>query len=745
MAQSSQKSRTTYLLITGGVLFVVCAVVYIKVWIVDELPSLEQLEKPPQELATRILDSDGNLVDNFFIKRRMFVPYDSVSHYFFDALIATEDREFYSHWGVHTARILKATVKNIFAGRAKEGASTITQQLARNLYFTQEQTIHRKLREAFTAVQIERTYTKREILELYANTVNFGRGAYGIQVASQVFFGKSPKDLTLSECAYFVGLLKAPAAYDARDHYDKAIRRRNLVLTLMNEGGFIDESTLEKASDVSIPITESRSLLGTCEAPHFLEMIRKKLSRDERLRGYDLYRDGLTIYTTLDSRVQQAANAAVREQMLEFQAEFDKSWTWRGKQDLLNAMVERSAKETTLYISAKSDDERRSVVEKCKRNSRFIDSIKHAVTTIQCGVTVIDPASGAVLAMVGASPRSMQGVQGARYSLNHCTEVRRQPGSAFKPFVYASALTDSPLTPASEVESGPFSYTLPDGKVWSPRGSTDHGGPITLTTALKFSVNTVAARLITEHTNPSNVIALARRMGISTPMDAFPALALGVEEVYPIELTASYGAFANNGISVQPVSILRVEDRFGKVIYENSIPTNVSDALQPKVCRQMVTMMRGVVDGGTASTIRKFFRYDAAGKTGTTNSFADAWFVGYTPQLVAGVWLGFDDHRIKFTGNYGMGGKAAAPLWGRMMGKIYDDPYGKFKQRSFPERDTTIRTLNPNEVGEPIQEDALPNPANSQAPPNGAGEPVPASPKQQTQQPKARVRFPKLP
>ncbi|MFM8436912.1 MAG: hypothetical protein ACKOAX_00435, partial [Candidatus Kapaibacterium sp.] len=202
---------------------------------------------------------------------------------------------------------------------------------------------------------------------------------------------------------YFVGLLKAPAAYDARDHYDKAIRRRNLVLSLMRDGGFIDEATLEKASDQSIPITEARSLLGTCDAPHFLEMIRKKLSRDDRLRGYDLYRDGLTIYTTLDSRVQRAANAAVAEQMQEFQTEFDRSWSWRGKQDMLNAMVERAAKETTAYIAAKSDTERRAVVDRWVRNGRFVDSLKHAVTTIQCGVTVIDPATGAVLAMVGAS------------------------------------------------------------------------------------------------------------------------------------------------------------------------------------------------------------------------------------------------------------------------------------------------------------------------------------------------------
>ncbi len=692
-----------------GVLCIGVAI-YIKLAIVDKLPSLEQLENPPQELATRILDSEGELVENFFIKRRMYVPYDSINKAFFDALISTEDHEFYNHWGVHSFRIIKATVKNVFAGRTKEGASTITQQLARNLYFTQEQTVSRKLREAFTAVQIEKTYTKHEILEMYANTVNFGRGAYGIQVASQVYFAKAPKDLNIAECAYLVAVLKAPTNYDARENYDKALRRRNTVLALMRENACIDDATCSKYSLEQIKLNEnSHTAVGSGEAPHFVEMIRKKLSRDERLKGYDLYRDGLTIYTTLNSRVQHYANEAVREQLVGFQKEFDQAWSWKGRQELLNAILERAAKDSPAYISATTEEAKKHALKLLTHSTRFIDSVKRVVTTVQCGLTVIEPATGAILAMVGASPLSMQGHSGAKYSLNHCTEVRRQPGSSFKPFVYASAIATNHIGPQTMIESGAYSYTLPSGDVWSPRGSRDHGGEISLATALKFSVNTVAARLITQYTSPDRVVALAKRMGIHTPMDPFPALALGVAEVSPIDITSAYGTFVNQGISVQPVSILKIEDRHGTVIYENKLPTGISDALDPKICQQMVSMMRGVVDGGTASTIRKYFRYDAAGKTGTTNDYADAWFVGFTPQLVAGVWLGFDDHRIKFTGTYGMGGKAAAPIWGRLMSKIYGDRTTGYAERLFPARDTSILRLDAADVKETIPEDQLPS------------------------------------
>jgi len=693
----------------AGVIFIFVFCVWIYYSVFDALPSLSQLENPPQEFATRILDSDGNLIENFFIKRRMYVQYDSIPKSFVNALVATEDKEFYNHWGVHVSRIFKAAFKNVFAFRAKEGASTITQQLARNLYFTQEQTLVRKIKEAITAVQIEKTYTKNEIIEMYANTVNFGRGAYGIRVASMVYFGNMPSKLSPSECSYLVAVLKAPTNYDVKDpdNYKRGITRRNTVLALMEEQGMISSSQKAKYSEEPIVLNngQSKYLNEQGIAPHFVEMIRKRLSKDSRLEKYDLYRDGLTINTTLNLQVQKYANQAVQEQLTVFQKEFDSQWSWQGKQQLLSAILTRAAKETPEYISSEDDTEKGKIVKKLIRTDRFVDSVKRAVTTVQCAVTVIEPATGAILAMVGASPLSMNGVSGAKYSLNHCTETRRQPGSAFKPIVYASAMAESRLTPWSSIDASGFTYTLPSGEKWSPKGGK--GGSVSLSTGLKYSINSVAARLITQNTSPSKVVALAKKMGITTPMDAYPALALGVEEVYPLDLTASYIAFVNQGISVTPVAITKIENNKGNIIYQNKLPAGVIDALDPKLCKQMMNMMRGVVDGGTASTVRKYFTYDAAGKTGTTNDYADAWFIGYTPQLVAGVWLGFDDHRIKFTGTYGMGGKAAAPIWGRLMAKIYNDDKLGFRQKMFPGRDSNIRRISPQEANE-VPEDSVP-------------------------------------
>lgn len=674
-----------FLLISIGAMTfgVICLAMYISFAIVDQLPSFEQLENPPQELATKVLSADGKVLDMFFIKKRSYIPYDSIPKDVINALIATEDRAFFDHWGIHPMRILKAFVKNIVAFRAKEGASTLSQQLARNLFLNREVSLTRKLKEAITAVKIEQTYTKKEILELYCNTVYFGKGAYGVQVASELYFKKSPKELSTAECAYLIALLKGPENYSAIGNYEKALKRRNLVLSMMADMGFLEEQ--QYYASLMQPIFINRGRLGIKDqsiAPHFVEMIRQALENDDiyNLQENNLYRDGLVIFTTLDSRIQKAANEAVLEHLSGFQETFRKNWSWKGRQKLLSSLIKQAVMEKPEYLSLSDPAKKEEMIRSAMNNQLFIDSVKLRATTIQTGVNVIDPMTGAILAMVGSSPEGMALAGDSRYTLNHAVQIKRQPGSSFKPFVYASAM-QSGLTPESSIESGPFVYTFPSGEVWKPSGSSS--GPISLAGGLRYSINTVAARLITEHTSPSEVIALAHRMGIKSELDAFPTLALGAEEVTPIEMTSAFGTFLNHGISVEPMFIQRIEDKRGKLIYQSPRIRNLVDALNPSIAKNMVKMMRGVVTGGTATSIKSYFAYEAAGKTGTTNDYADAWFVGMTPQLVAGVWVGFDDRRIKFTGWYGQGGKAAAPIWGRMMQKVYSTPGISYRLKSF--------------------------------------------------------------
>lgn len=690
--------------LASTLVFAIAIFIYVAIILSSGLPTLEQLENPKQDLATQVYSADGELLEHFATTRRTYLPYDSIPKSFIDALIATEDREFRGHWGVHTMRIAKAAIKNIFAARAKEGASTITQQLARNLYFTQERSATRKIREAWTAFQIERTYTKNEILEMYSNTVYYGRGAYGIRVAAQVYFNKEPMRLTLAESAYLVGLFKAPERYASDDSL--GIMRRNLILTMMSENGFITGEQYLKATSASLakPLP-NQTFRGI--APHFVETIRQQLGKDgewsDKLKGYDLYRDGLVIYTTLDARIQRYANEAVADHLTQYQQTFSKQWSWKGKGALLNSLLDKAISKRPDYIVAKKE-QRAAISKKYKSMSWFVDSVKREATIIQTGLVVIDPRTGGVTAMVGASPRSMMNNPAARYSLNHATQIKRQPGSSFKPFVYAAAM-EAGLTPESTIESGPFSITLPSGDVWAPQGSSKNGGPMSLRSALKFSTNSVAARLITEHTNPTAVVRLCHQMGIKSTLRDVPSLALGSAEVSPLELTSAYGTLLNQGVSVEPAMITRIEDRMGNVLYQAKLPSVMNDAISPQIARNMVSIMRGVVDGGTASNIRRFYKYDAAGKTGTTNDFADAWFVGFTPQLVCGVWVGFDDRRIQFTGDYGQGGRAAAPAWGRLMQKVYNNKSLGYKQLTFAiERDSTD-TLSKETIINPPREE----------------------------------------
>jgi penicillin-binding protein 1A len=704
------------------VLFMVVALVVYMFEIGTGLPSLEDLENPRPDLSTRIYSADGIQLDQFFAHNRTYIPYDSIPKPFIKALIATEDQKFYDHWGVNIERILKAVVKNVMAmNLTKEGASTITQQLARNLYLSQEVSLNRKVREQLTAVQIERAYTKNEILEMYANTVYFGRGAYGIQVAAEIFFGKRPLDLTVDECAYLVGVLKGPENYDAEAHQDRAIERRNTVLALMGEMGYLGGSYSELSRKPIVLVKRKRV---PNVASHFIEAVRQTLSKEPKLQGYNLYRDGLVIYTTLDSRMQKYANQAVRDHLESFQPTFNRTWSWRGKEKLLKSIVQRAARESEEYQAAVTEAEKTFVIDRLTKDTAFIDSVKKEATSIESGFVVLEPNTGYIRAMVGGND-----ITSGR-GLNHVTQIRRQPGSAFKPFVYSSAMMEG-LNPGSVVSSASFSYKLPSGEVWSPKGS-GRGGSMPLRSALKYSINTVAARLIVQYTTPAKVIKLAKEMGVKSPIPEYPSIALGSAEVTPLELTAAYGTFPNDGVFVEPTMILKVEDRWGHVIYQ--APRVIHDALPPKIASEMVDMMRGVVDGGTATSIRQWFNYPAAGKTGTTQDFADAWFVGYTPQLVAGVWVGFDDHRIKFTGWYGQGGKAAAPVWGRFMEMVYKDDRLPYTEHNFSgESGKSYSTVSYRSLDQTRMENSNPSSNVLAIEPDGAlengAEPPPDKPK----------------
>lgn len=721
-----------WILIASFLTLLIITIVYINIVISEGMPSLAELENPKLNLATHVYSADGVLLDHFFIERRVDMPFDSIPKDFIKALIATEDRKFYDHWGVHIFRIFGAAVKNAMAGYTKEGASTITMQLARNLYLTKEVSLNRKIREAFTAIMIEQSYTKEQILQLYSNTVYFGRGAYGIGVASQVFFGKSPTELTLSECATLVALLKSPAGYDPYLYTEKSLQRRDLVLSLMMEQNLITSSQFLAASEeplINKNQQKEQPQFGRrlSIAPHFVEMIRQTLNDDPRLIGYDLYRDGLVINSTLNSKIQKYATEAVQEHLDELQKNFNKNWSWSKNQKVLKSLIDKAIKSNPIYRAARKA-EKESIYKSLANNSKFVDSIKNSATTIQVGLVVLDNETGDILAMVGASPKFLRENPNAKYSLNHASQIRRQPGSSFKPFVYAASLMHG-LTPYSQIECGPFSYTLSTGEVWSPSGSgsCEPGETSSLYSALSYSINSVAARLVTQVTNPKEVVRLAKKMGIQSPLGAYPAISLGAAgEVSPIEMAVAFTGFANRGNSVKSRFLKSVHDHYGnEIIKENRKPSVIYGAISNSIAEQMVFMMSGTISNGTASVIKQFFNgIECGGKTGTTNEAADAWFIGFTPELTCAIWVGFDDKRVNFDymGSVGYGGRAAAPIWGRLMAKIYNDILIKYKKKTFgydflfknTPINTDIQTTSPlpiNETNPNIQEQSNQTPA----------------------------------
>jgi penicillin-binding protein 1A len=646
------------------------------------LPSIEELENPNPELASLVYSEDGVLLHKFFLKNRTFIPLKSIPYSARYALIATEDLTFYQHWGVDLRRLVLAMGENIIKGRTRwQGASTITQQLAKNLYLSQERTVSRKVKELITAVELEKTYTKDEILALYLNTVYFGSGAYGIEAAAHTYFGKSAYLLTVPESATLIATLKNPTAYNPAKYPSSAIGRRNLILSLMEKAKFLTSQQCATAQRSRL-ILKYTPVNHQGLAPYFTEYIRQTLKPSTMLGDINLYRDGLSILTTLDSRMQKYAQQAAAEHLVDLQAAFDRSWVWT--ESLKNQIIMESERFKGLTEDGLTNQQ---ALARIKADKVWVNELLREKTRIQVALVAIDPTNGHVKAWVGGN--SFQPDE-YKYQFDHVWQAKRQPGSTFKPFVYTAAI-DKGLPANFLVLNQPLALRSGNG-IWSPRNSDgSSGGMTTLRSALSRSLNQVTVRLAYEQLTTSEIISYAKRMGITSPMPSNLSIALGTSEVSPLELAGAFSTFANNGFWNEPLSILKVEDKHSRLIAQNT--PNRRFAIDSTSNFVMVSMLKDVVNKGTGAALRSRYGFtgEAAGKTGTTQSMRDAWFAGFTPQLVAVVWTGFDDERIKFTSmEYGQGARAALPIWAGFMKRCYNDPSLKLENKYFHIPETVI-------------------------------------------------------
>jgi len=607
----------------------------------QDLPSLTKLENIDPALATKVYSEDGEIIESFYQKNRTITPYAKFPEELITCLLATEDRRFFDHWGVNILSIFRSVYVNLTNFAIVEGSSTLTMQLAKNLYFTLERTWARKIKEALTTIQIERTYSKREIIEMYLNIVFFGSNSYGVQAASKRFFSKDVEELTVEDCALLVGILKAQTLYNPLNNPERAIKRRNKVLGNLVEVGYISKITYDSLAAIPLnlePSTEKGKI-----APYFTEYVRQQLNQLQDSLNVNVYEDGLRVYTTLNTEVQHYMDAAIAEHM-----------------PLLQARVVR----------------KRGMVRFKKQivDSLGSDSLFNEMTTVQIAFICLDPSNGHILGMVGGRDFN-------KYKFNRATQAPRQPGSAFKPFVYTAAI-DNGYSPADEFLNQPFVEINDDGSRWTPHNYDNTvSGYMSLREGLRRSKNLVSIRLIREIT-PKLVAGYAKRMGISTRIRAVSSLALGTSEVKPIELVSAYGVFSNKGVHIKPLSIIKIEDKTGNVIYRNR--SIGREALSPETTQIMNNMLQDVVNHGTGYSVRRDFKFYevAGGKTGTTNDYTDAWFIGFTPHLAAGVWIGFDDPSLSL-GSGETGARTALPFWATFMKSVYDSldfPVKKFAE-----------------------------------------------------------------
>ena len=606
-----------------------------------DLPSIAELQRFNPEQVSKILSADGIVIKELYIHKRDVVNISQIPRSLRHGLLAMEDRNFFEHSGVSFQSLARAVIVNMMTLSRRQGASTITQQLARNMYNTIgfEKTYTRKLKELITSINIEQTFTKTQIMELYLNSVYFGHGTYGVQAASNQYFGKDISDLRLDESAILIGLLPAPARYSPIRHPDRALVRRNLVLRVMKEQGYIEEDEYQLVVKKDLPVKQFEKDEGI--APYFTEYIRRQLEKIDEELDINLYKDGLVVHTTLDTRIQKALEDAFNAGMKKNQSVLNKEF-----------LQDPSKLEDAIGFTQFDLDSARFIIE----SNDTIPIILRNQLLVQGASIVLDPINGHILGMVGGRQEDIY-----RDHFNRSTQAKRQPGSVFKPMIYLTALEQG-HTATTELLNQPLIVFIDDTTQWNPQNHDGSTGLLTtLREGLRRSLNLISVRIVQELITPQKVKNTSIRFGLSTNIRPVDAIALGVSEVIPLEITTAYSTIANNGIMHTPLAIISVADNEGREI-KQFVNKSIEVANENDIYI-LRDMMKSVIDGGTGGSIRWKYKFyaPAAGKTGTTNNKTDAWFIGFSPDLVIGVYVGHD--QPKSLGYKQTGSSVAAPIF----------------------------------------------------------------------------------
>ena len=691
--------------------------------LLGSMPSFEDLENPDSNLATEIISSDGVVLGKYFEKNRSQLKYADLPKNLVQALVATEDARFYEHSGIDG----RGTLRAIASVGTSGGASTLTQQLAKQLFHGEGSKflpfrIVQKVKEWIIAIRLERQYTKNEIIAMYCNVYDFGNNSVGVSSAAKTYFSKEPKDLTIDESAMLVGMFKNSGLYNPVRNPEGVKNRRNVVLLQMEKGNIITEDQKVKLQSLPIVLHFKLETHKDGTATYFREYLRdymkKWVEENKKPDGsdYDIYKDGLKIYTTIDSRMQLHAEEAVAAHMANLQEQFfieakeNKNAPFVNistveTQKILNQAMKSSNRWAVLKAQDKSDDEIiKSFNEKTKmtvfswkgeRDTTMtpLDSIRYYKHFLQSGLMAMEPQTGNIKAWVG-------GINYKYFQYDHVGQGARQVGSTFKPFVYATAIEQLNMSPCDSIIDSPF--TIPVGRhhvteSWTPKNSNNrYVGMVTLKRALANSINTISAKLM-DKVGPEAVIELTHKLGVKSEIPTQPSIALGAVEITVEDMVAAYSTFANQGVYTKPQFLNRIEDKSGTIIYE-PIPES-HDVLNKDIAFAVIKLLEGVTEGGSGDRLRTSyggngdnrwtgypyqFRNPIAGKTGTTQNQSDGWFMGMVPNLVTGVWVGCEDRSARFKSiTYGQGATAALPVWAYFMKLCYADANLKVSKEDF--------------------------------------------------------------